>query len=146
MRTILYYTSWFTAAAAPPAAVALALVNTDALINYNTPAGAKLYERAIKPLSANNLYDLSSDRLTVFLADLDDRIMASGWEGIFSIPGDVAAAVPNLRMLTTDYSVVTLGQINDHAETYPTYAGATNGVGGKQIQCPKAVRTLATGQ
>ena len=74
--------------------------------------------RAVKPLSADNLYDISSDRLTVFLADLDDRIVASRWEGIFSIPDNVAAAAPNLRTLTTDYGVVTLGQINDHAETY----------------------------
>ena len=110
------------AAAQPQAAIdfalAPALVNADALIDYNTPAGAKLYERAVKPLSPDDLYDLSSDRLTVFLADLDDRIVASGWEGIFSIPEDAAAAAPVLRMLTTDYGVVTLDQIRAHAETY----------------------------
>ena len=45
-------------------------------------------------------------------------IVVSGWEGIFSIPEDAAAAAPVLQMLTTDYGVVTLDQIRAHAETY----------------------------
>lgn len=60
-------------ASTPDFALAPALVNADTLIDYNTlAAGAKLYERAVKPLSTDNLYDLPSDHLTVFLADLDD--------------------------------------------------------------------------
>jgi hypothetical protein len=106
------------AAAAIAFSLSPALVNPGQLIDYGTPAGAKIYTAATKPLSEEGAYDLSPENLKTFLASLDDRIVVSGWEAIFSIPEDPAVAPPVLHMMTTDYGVITMAQINTHVQTY----------------------------
>jgi hypothetical protein len=98
-------------------ALAPALVNPGQLIDYSTPGGAKIYTKATSSL-ADNGYDLSSADLKTFLSAFDDRIVESGWEEIFSIPEDPVAAPPILHMLTDDYGIITMEQINAHVTTY----------------------------
>lgn len=104
-------------AAAIPFALAPALVNPGVLIDYSTPAGAKIYNAQIKAVD-DDKYDLKPEGLLNFLATFDDRLTSAGWEAVFSIPDDLAAAAPNLHMMTTDYGIITLPQVNAHVLTY----------------------------
>lgn len=92
-----------------------ALVNPGQVIDYSTPAGAKVYAAAIKPLS-DPLYALDSDGLGNFLLEFDDRIVEYGWETIYSIPND--AVPPLLHMMTVDYGTITMEQVTNHVNTY----------------------------
>jgi hypothetical protein len=105
------------AAAAIAFALAPALVNANGLIDYSTATGAKIYNGATKSLSEGG-YDLSSEELNTFLAAFDDRIVEYGWEAVFSIPEDAAVAAQGLHMLTTEYGVITMNQVNAHVQTY----------------------------
>jgi hypothetical protein len=60
-----------------------ALVNTS-VIDYNTTAGAKLYTAATHKLTTE--YDLSSDGVKLFLKQLGDPVLFSGWTDILNIP------------------------------------------------------------
>ena len=44
------------------------LANPGQLIDYTTPAGAKIYTPATKPLSDDGAYDLSPENLTTFFS------------------------------------------------------------------------------
>jgi hypothetical protein len=96
-------------------ALAPALVNPGQIIDYATPSGAKVYAAAIKPLS-ESMYLLDSDGLGNFLLEFDDRIVEYGWEEIYTIPDN--SVPPILHMMTLDYGLITMEQINAHVATY----------------------------
>ena len=66
----------FAQVAGVPFALALALVDA-AVINYSTSAGAKLYKAAVEPLTAT--FDCQARNLKVFLAEVHDKAMITGW-------------------------------------------------------------------
>ena len=97
-----------------PFALAPALVDAE-IINYSTSAGAKLYKAAVEPLSTT--FNCQPDNLKVFLTDLKDRAMITGWFNILDIPANVQE--PNiLTDLTTLYGQLSLDQVRAHATTY----------------------------
>ena len=98
----------------PNFALAPALVGAD-VIDYSTSAGAKLYRASVEPLP--HLFDCSPAGLKVFLADIRDRAITTGWENILDIPTD-----PNDPAVLTDlcesYGLITLQEVRAHATTY----------------------------
>ena len=97
-------------------AIAPALA-TDGVLDYTDVGAKKLYNRATSPL-AEDTYDLSATNLTTFLGDIDTRAVEFGWESILSIPVDVDAEPQVLRLLTTEYSKITMLQVDAHVDTY----------------------------
>ena len=69
----------------PPAACPLApgLASPDNLIDYNSPAGAKLWKAHTEPLS--DKFDGSPSKLRVFIADVQRRAQTAGWNKITTI-------------------------------------------------------------
>ena len=102
------------AAQVPNFALAPALVGADVL-DYTTSAGIKIYKAACDPLP--HLFDCSPAGMKVFLSDLHDRAMTTGWDDILGIPTD-----PNdptvLADLCESYGLVTIQQVRAHAATY----------------------------
>ena len=97
-------------------AIAPALAN-DGVLDYTDDGAEKIYNKATAALSEDT-YDLSPDNLTTFLGDLDNRTVEYGWEEIIIIPVDVDADDPDLSVLTTEYSKITMAQIKEHVESY----------------------------
>ena len=102
------------AAQVPNFALAPALVGAD-VIDYSTAAGAKIYKAACDPLP--HLFDCSPASLKVFLADIRDRAITTGWQDILEIPTD-----PDDEAVLTDlcesYGLISLEQVRAHAATY----------------------------
>ena len=102
------------AAQVPNFALAPALVGAD-VIDYSTSAGTKIYKSACEPLP--HTFDCSPAGLKVFLADIRDRAITTGWQNIIEIPTD-----PDdedvLADLCESYGLISLEQVRAHAATY----------------------------
>jgi len=77
----------------------------------------KLWRGAVKPLSKDP-YAGDPHSLKVFLSHLSDRAIQYGWEDILYVPEDIADANTEYNDLLSNYGMVTLAQIADHAATY----------------------------
>jgi hypothetical protein len=99
-----------------PFALAPALVDAE-IINYSTSAGAKLYKSATESLATT--FDCQPANLKVFLTDLKDRAMITGWQNILDIPA-ILLEPTVLTDLTTLYGQLSLEQVRAHALTYVT--------------------------
>ena len=101
-----------------PFALAPALVN-NAIIDYSTSEGAKLYRAAITKLSSEAQFGCDPANLKVFLALLKARMQTSGWTTILEIPED-AATDPNVKLvnLVDHYGERTLEQIKATVKIY----------------------------
>ena len=107
--------------AGPPAvvvqfALSPALCTPDAVIDYSTSGGAKLFASSTKALPTE--YDLKPEGLKLFLSQINDRSRVAGWSDILEIPV-VLGAVPDVTVnLISQYGVVTMVQVRAHAESY----------------------------
>ena len=62
---------------------------TNAMIDYTTAEGTKLYKAATTKLS-DDLYNCKAMTLRDMLSTFSDRAMEFGWEMVLDIPQDVA--------------------------------------------------------
>ena len=88
----------------------------DAVIDYRTAAGAKLYRAAVKPISDKN-YGCEPEALKVFLQDVEARVTEAGWETAINIPIDEEDEDETVSLIT-NYGEITLEQVRAHAQTY----------------------------
>jgi hypothetical protein len=107
--------------AVPPVVPAVAQVlalwpglANNAILDYNTSDGRKIYNKAITPLTTQD--DLNDDGLQTFLAKVSARARESNWEDIINVPD--AGPPPVLRSLIDAYGAVTLADCRSHAATY----------------------------
>ncbi|HSN66235.1 MAG TPA: hypothetical protein VLS94_06315, partial [Fusibacter sp.] len=87
------------------------------VIDYSTPQGTKLFNKATEKLQ-EELFDVDADNLHGFLDALDDKSMYYGWKDILSIPLDVDEPFDDLIYLVTNYGELSMQQIYDHVITY----------------------------
>jgi hypothetical protein len=95
-------------------ALAPALVSND-IIDYSTPTGQKLYNRAVLPLTP--AFDTQPANLKGFLERVYARAMSTGWMTILEIPPDLNEP-DEVKNLAKDYGQLTLEQVMAHAATY----------------------------
>src|SRR5512136_86067 len=101
-------------AAAIPFALAPALVD-NAVIDYSTATGAKLYAKATEALK--DLYFGSKGDLGLFLQQVKTRAEAYGWVHILAVPPDLADPDEMINILQ-HYGQITLEQVQAFAATY----------------------------
>jgi len=100
-------------------ALAPALVDGD-IINYGTSEGSKLYKSAIAELPTQ--FDLKPENLTLFLDQFQDRAAQHGWGTVTTVPtGEDLDIEGETVDIITEYGMVTILQIMDHAATYIDY-------------------------
>lgn len=105
------------AGAAAPAPVVFATSPAQAaagLIDYSTPAGIKLFNKATAALPGDDKYDLKAKGIKIFLTQLEERGKEFGWSGITTIPD--SAATP--RNIYTKYGLLTEADVRAHVNTY----------------------------
>ena len=103
-----------------PGGVAIAFARTpgllkgNAIIDFDTAKGQKLYKEATKPL--DNLHDLSASNLRDFLELLEHRAEVYDWTTICEIedPDNEDEFISILR----DYGRISLRQVRDEASVY----------------------------
>ena len=100
-------------AAQPPFALAPALVG-NAVIDYSTAQGAKLYGKATESLK--DLYDGQEGELGLFLQQVKTRAEAYGWVHILTVPLDLAHPDETINILQ-HYGQITLEQVHAFAVT-----------------------------
>jgi hypothetical protein len=88
-----------------------ARVSND-IIDYSTTSGQKLYKSAVAALKTD--FDCQAANLKVFLTELRDRSMQSGWESILELPHDEDA--DEVYNLIDDYGQISMDELLDHAE------------------------------
>jgi hypothetical protein len=104
--------------ALPPQVVAEAPVvfalapgaNANQVIDVNTPAGTKFYNKAIAAL--DHAFDLTPDSLTTFLSSLEHRALTTGWD--FNVPGEGG----NQLSMIQNYGQLSIEQVRAHVATY----------------------------
>jgi hypothetical protein len=101
-------------AAAVPFALAPALVD-NAVIDYSTATGAKLYAKATEALK--DLYNGSEGDLGLFLQQIKTRAEAFGWVHILAVPPDLADPDETINILQ-HYGQITLAEVQAFAATY----------------------------
>ena len=112
---------------APPAApqpppIALAVVPfalspamaANAIVDYTTPTGQKLYKAAIAPLEKK--FDGSYDKVLLFLRNVEQHVIEKNLTGILT----VVDATGNPRFLLHHYGTLTETNIRDHSATFMT--------------------------
>jgi hypothetical protein len=92
------------------------LIGEEAPRNYAEPLAAKLYYHATEKLPHE--YDCSEGGLSLFLRELQQRALTTGWNRILTIPKDAADPNAETINLITDFSGVSLEQVRAHATTY----------------------------
>ena len=101
-------TTAITPAPAVPFALAPALV-MNTILDYSSTAGIKLYQEAVKPLSHDDRFDISSDGLYSFLSKLKARVNTAGWTNIVTIPQDASISLTvGRKSLLEAYGEITL--------------------------------------
>ena len=95
-------------------ALAPALID-NAVIDYSTAAGAKLYAKAMEALK--DLYAGSEGDLGLFLQQVKTRAKAYGWVHILAVPPDLAEPDEMINILQ-HYGQITLEQVQVFAATY----------------------------
>lgn len=96
----------------PPFALAPALINPDAYLDYSTRYGQSLYTTATAPLPRK--FDGKPANVLPFLQTVADRAASSGWEAILTI--NVGGDDPNWKDLLTEYGQIQLQDIIENAE------------------------------
>ena len=83
------------------------------IIDFRTPEGCKLYEKASKPLKHD--FDCTTGNLSVMLHELSDRAKTYGWyDGIL----DIDVGDGKTINLITHYGELTLEQVKTHVTSY----------------------------
>jgi hypothetical protein len=104
------------AVGAPVFAETPAKLNADAIIDYSTTSGIKLYNTASARLPIT--FDITSQTANLFCDALKDRANKSGWYtgagNILTIPD----AGGTNRDLITEYGRLSMADINTHVATY----------------------------
>lgn len=104
------------AAAVPQFALAPGVHGGAAFIDYGTSEGQKLFKNMTTALK--NEFDCSTHDLKVFLSNISDRAGQYGWDDVLEVPEDPAAVAPILRNLLTEYGLISIAQVQAHANTY----------------------------
>jgi hypothetical protein len=95
-----------------------AKINANAIIDYSTAAGIKLYNTASAKLPVT--FDITSQTANLFCDALTDRANKSGWYAgdgnILSIPD--SSTPPTNRDIIKEYGRLTVENIRTHVETY----------------------------
>ena len=91
-------------------ALAPGLVSDDVL-DYSTPNGVKLYNKATAPLPV--LFDLKPQNLTLFLENVRNRAIAYNWMGTLSI----TVGTTNLNLID-HYGRINIAQVRANASNY----------------------------
>jgi hypothetical protein len=93
-----------------------AKINADAIIDYSTAAGIKLYNTALAKLPVT--FDITSQTANLFCDALTDRANKSGWYAgqgnILNIPDATATN----RDIIKEYGRLTIAEITTHVQTY----------------------------
>jgi hypothetical protein len=89
----------------------------DGILDYSTPAGAKIYRAATQPLQEES-FNCEPQGLKVFLASLADRALVNGWDPILDIPEDARDPDNDLRNLIHQFGQITLEQVQEHGALY----------------------------
>ncbi len=107
------------AAAAPPFALTPALTN-NAVIDYTTSEGIKIYKAATYSLygKEEEAFDCLPDGLHDFLSLLKVRADNNGWNNsILAIPDDIQNPLGDAKDFLTSYGDITMEHLREHAET-----------------------------
>jgi len=88
-------------------------LRTDAIIDYSTVEGRKLYKSATEPLQS--LHDLSADNLRDFLKLLQHRVNVYDWNTILDVPIDDGHTFVHL---IRQYGGLTLEQVRTNSQAY----------------------------
>jgi hypothetical protein len=86
----------------------------NAVIDYNTSDGRKIYNKAVEPLATK--YDLNTEGLQTFLAKVSARARESNWDAILTIPDSLPTPVD--RNLIDAYGTLSLDDCKAHALSY----------------------------
>jgi hypothetical protein len=98
--------------------LAPALAN-GGVIDYSTSEGIKIYGAATSSLVEDPLFDCDSEGLSHFLGKVGIRAQTNGWNGsIFAVPVDIADPLGDTHDFLTNYGVMSLSHIREHALTY----------------------------
>ncbi len=100
-----------------PAVVPFALspaMAANAIVDYTTPTGQKLYKAAIAPLE--NKFDGSYDKVLLFLRNVEQHVIEQNLTGILT----VIDAAGNPRFLLHHYGTLTEANVRDHSATFMT--------------------------
>ncbi len=108
------------APAVPPFALAPALTN-NAVIDYTTSEGVKIYKAATVSLYSKDeeAFDCLPAGLHDFLNLLKVRAELNGWDNsILAIPDDIANPLGDTKNLLTSYGDISIEHLREHAQTY----------------------------
>ncbi len=101
-----------------PFALAPALAN-NGVINYSTSEGIKIFSSATTALVDDPLFDCEANGLSHFLGKLSIRSQSNGWNvSVFSIPENLEVPLGAAYDFLSQYGVVSLAHVQDHALTY----------------------------
>lgn len=85
----------------------------NSIIDFRTPEGRKLFEKASAPLKHD--FDCTTGNLSVLLQELSDRAKTYGWyDGIL----DIDVGEGETINLVSNYGEITLEQVKAHVATY----------------------------
>ena len=92
-------------------ALSPARANSQAFIDYNTPAGAKLFNKVTAPLDYT--FDVEQGSIQTFIESLKDRAIMAGW----NIANADILKIGNYNLFD-EYGVLTLQEIQTDAAAY----------------------------
>ena len=103
--------------AGQPAVFALspARVINEGVIDYASAQGTKLYKAAVAPLDSENKFDLSAERLNVFLEQFKTRAKEANWNSLLLIPRADGGAE---RYLPAEHGSIPISEIKNKVDTY----------------------------
>ena len=87
------------------------------IINYKSSEGMKIYSAAVAALSTK--YSGNTGDMHIFLKNVSKRAQVFGWKNILTIPTDGT----NTKNLCDQYGLITLEQIQAHAQIYEVAQG-----------------------
>lgn len=89
----------------------------QAVLDYNTAAGAKIFSKATEALPTT--FSLRDPNIRVLISELQTNTTTFGWDEIMHINvAGPAVANPDLRNILLAHGRITLEQCNEHCATY----------------------------
>ena len=96
-------------------ALSPARLTNQGIIDYSTAQGAKLYKAAVAPLDSEHKFDLSAERLNVFLEQFKTRAKEANWNSLLLIGhGEENEG----RYLPDEHGSVPIEEIRTKTDTY----------------------------
>jgi hypothetical protein len=100
-------------------------VATSTVIDFNTPTGIKLFNSATASLypSKQEAFAVNAEKIHSFIQKVNQQAIyygLSGGTGILNIPINSVFPLGQTRSLVTEYGLITIEQVQQHAMTYVT--------------------------